>query len=211
MHSRTTGEKNQQHVMTGGIWRQGRERRDMGWAGPAFHQDGDSREDTRGEGGEGGQDTARTKAQGFPTTLFCFSHSEHVLSHLCGLNQMKSEPLQGDGWKEQSIQLPTAPKRTENPSALKVSPSNLAAAPGDQENTVGRISAAACQPGDGEPTRQGPAAKAPSNGSKSKLDPGPNNMRAYASPQNYAGRRFRSTAGEWQHPGGGLWLSGGWV
>lgn len=52
MHSRTTGEKNQQHVMIGGIWGQGTERRDMGWAGPAFHQDGDSREDTRGEGGE---------------------------------------------------------------------------------------------------------------------------------------------------------------
>lgn len=72
-----------------------------------------------GREGKRVQDTTRTEAQGFPTT-FCFSHSERVLSHLCGINQMKSEPLQVYRRKEQRTQLPTAPKRTENPSALQV-------------------------------------------------------------------------------------------
>lgn len=82
----------------------------MCWAGPAFHQEADSREGTRGEGARrSGHSQSSHQAQEFPTTLFCFSVCENVLAHLRGINQMKPEPLQAVGrkkWRAPSSSLP---------------------------------------------------------------------------------------------------------
>lgn len=88
----------------------------MCWAGPAFHQEADSREGTRGEGGE----EVRTQPEqppstGFPTTLFCFSFCENVLAHLRGINQMKPEPLQADGRKERRAPSSSLPPEKQEP------------------------------------------------------------------------------------------------